>query len=391
MRILVLDTYYPPFLREHYASRPHLDAAAYDEQLATLMARSFGTSDAYSHNLRLLGHEAQELVVNCVPLQASWAAEHGLHAPGPVLRALFERAGRAAARLPRVGDALHRILLAQVEAFAPDVVFLQDMRFHTTRQVRELRGAGRLVVGQVASAAPAPDHVRAFDLVLTSFPHFVERFRELEVASDYFRIGFDERVLDRVGDVSATARADVAFVGGLDPRVHGDGVRLLEQLCEALGDSIAVYGYGAARLDKASPIRRRYRGEAWGIDMYRVLAGARVVLNRHIALAEGHANNMRLYEATGVGAALLTDRGTNLPELFEPGSEVVTYADAADAVAQATSLLADEQQRAAIAAAGQARTLGGHTYAQRMAELVPLLEEALRRRTARRSSARARP
>jgi hypothetical protein len=48
-----------------------------------------------------------------------------------------------------------------------------------------------------------------------------------------------------------------------------------------------------------------------------------VALNRHIAAAEGHANNMRLYEATGVGTCLLTDRGSNLGELFEVGREVI--------------------------------------------------------------------
>jgi hypothetical protein len=376
MRILVLDTYYPPFLREHYANRPGLADAPYAEQLDALMARSFGTSDAYSHNLRTLGHEAEELVVNCVPLQARWAAEHGERAPIAPVRRLFERAARPAARLPVVGDTLHRILRAQVEAYAPDVVYVQDMRFHTTRQIAELRAPRRLIVGQIASAAPSDEHARAFDLILTSFPHFVERFRALGVRSEYFRIGFDERVLDRLRAAQPAPAGDLVFVGGLDPGVHGEGIRLLELLCGQLGDAVTVYGYGAGRLAKDSLILPRYRGEAWGLEMYRVLAGARVVLNRHIAAAEGYANNMRLYEATGVGAALLTDEGRNLAELFAPGREVATYSGP-DLVARARELLADEPGRAAIAAAGQERTLSEHTYARRMAELAQLLERSV--------------
>ena len=61
--------------------------------------------------------------------------------------------------------------------------------------------------------------------------------------------------------------------------------------------------------------------------MYRVLARSKIALNRHIDVAEDHANNMRLYEATGVGTFLITDAKRNLSELFEPGEEVVTYAD----------------------------------------------------------------
>ena len=113
--------------------------------------------------------------------------------------------------------------------------------------------------------------------------------------------------------------------------------------------------------------------------MYRVLAGARVTLNRHVAAAEGYANNMRLYEATGAGTALLTDTALNLSDLFEPEVEVATYRDAEELVASARRLLAVEPQRAALAAAGQARTLREHTYGHRMAELAAILEERLPR------------
>jgi spore maturation protein CgeB len=109
--------------------------------------------------------------------------------------------------------------------------------------------------------------------------------------------------------------------------------------------------------------------------MYRVLARSRIVVNRHGDIAEGFANNMRLFEATGMGALLLTEEATNLGELFVPGQEVETYADADELVAKIRALLADEDRRAAIAAAGQRRTLDDHTYARRMVELDQILRE----------------
>ena len=77
MRIFVLDTYYPAFLTAHYQQRPELIARGYAEQLDSLMKQCFGTSDAYSHHLRELGHDAVEVVANCEPLQLRWAREHG--------------------------------------------------------------------------------------------------------------------------------------------------------------------------------------------------------------------------------------------------------------------------------------------------------------------------
>ena len=135
---------------------------------------------------------------------------------------------------------------------------------------------------------------------------------------------------------------------------------------------------GANLLPSGSPIRKHYRGEAWGMEMYRVLARSRIVINRHIDVAAGYANNMRLYEATGSGALLLTDPGRNLGELFEPGGEVVVYDGVDDLVARLEGLLADDAERRRIAAAGQARTLRDHTYERRMGELAAILEERLR-------------
>ena len=71
-------------------------------------------------------------------------------------------------------------------------------------------------------------------------------------------------------------------------------------------------GPAPTTLDAYPALARSYRGEAWGLAMLRALARARVGLNRHSRVAGGHANNLRLFETTGVGTALLTDRKADL-------------------------------------------------------------------------------
>jgi hypothetical protein len=350
MRVLIVDTYYASFLSAHYSERPSLVEEPYEVQWRALMERSFGTSDAYSHFLATLGHEAHEVVVNSRELQAAWAREHGIR------RRLSVRRRRP-------------IVLAQAIEFEPDVVYVQDLNVLPPKVLIELRKRSRLLVGQIASEPPSKLQLAPFQLILTSFPHFVSRFRELGIASEYFRIGFDPRVLKRLGDVPHLAGA--AFVGALGRSQHSRGNGLLEQAARRA--PIDFWGYGAEDWPPSSPIRRRYRGEAWGLDMYRVLAGARIALNRHIDVAGDYANNMRLYEATGVGALLLTDAKSNLGELFEPEAEVVTYASIDELVEKIGHYLADEEARVRIARAGQQRTLGTHTYAERMRELEGIL------------------
>jgi hypothetical protein len=372
-----VDTYYPAFVEAHYAARPGLASEPYTTQLASLLSRSFGTGDAYSRNLKLAGHEAAEVIVSCAPLQSRWAAEHGL---GWRARVAGLGRGHLATRARR--GMLRRVAAAQVEAFAPDVVYVQDTSFFSPAELDAFRRAGRFVAGQLASPAPPLELLRGYDLIVTSFPHFVERFVADGIDSAYLPLAFDEAVLDRLRaegvdpDPAAPRPHEVAFVGGVDPRVHGAGTELLERVGAAA--PIEVWGYGAAALPAGSVLRARHHGAAWGLDMYKVLAESRVVLNRHIDVAEDYANNMRLFEATGAGALLLTDAKRNLGDLFSTGDEVLVYRDVDDLVAQLRVLGSDRDRRLAIAAAGHARTLRDHTYRRRMVALAQLLEGRLR-------------
>src|SRR5436190_21018389 len=165
MRIAVTDTVYPGFLATHYARHAGLAAAPYDEQLAALLEASFGTSDAYTHHLRELGHEARNLIVNCAPLQRAWAREQGhpllaraIGAPAPT---------RVGARLRAV--ALQAVSERQVAAYDPDVASIHDMFSMSTGGLDRLRAAGSFLVTQIASPLPPRDVYRRYDLILSSF------------------------------------------------------------------------------------------------------------------------------------------------------------------------------------------------------------------------------
>lgn len=373
MKVAILDTYYPRFLRSFYASHRELRNAASDAQVTALLKAAFGTSDFYSRHLRNLGVEAHDLIANCVPLQKAWATENNVSFSSWALR-LPHRTFRlpvVGARLARL-PGLMEVAVAQIRALKPDVLYCHDLSFFPYEVLKALRSHVRLIVGQIACPLPPDSFLRGYDLILTSFPHFVPRLKALGVASDYFRIGFDTRVLELLGTVNK--EVDVSFVGGIS-RHHGNAVPLLEYL--ATNTSIEFYGYGAKTLPRSSPIRARHHGEVWGMDMYRALARSRITLNRHINVAENNANNMRLYEATGVGALLITDRKDNLGELFDIGKEVVAYSTPEEA-AELIRYYSDHPDEAAtIARAGQARTLREHTYRHRMEELVPTLERHL--------------
>ena len=364
MKILIFDNYYDSFLQSFYSRHPEVSTLDFAAHRALLMEQRFGTSDAYSYNLKKFGHEAQEIITNDNSSQLKWAHENDIRTlPLPRylnygLKQIFDY------------DWRYKLIKAQVKHVRPDVLYIQEGNLLSDAFIAKLKPLVKLIVGQVASPIPKQRTYKSYDLVLTSAPHFVERFREKGITSEYLRLAFDERV-SRETDI-VNLKFDVTFVGGIT-KAHRHRYDLLKEISEQL--PIEFFGYGKETLDKASSAYQHHHGEVWGLNMYRTLARSRITLNRHIDVAENYASNMRLYEATGMGTCLVTDWKKNLHTLFEPGKEVVTYRSADELIEKVKYLLANDKERAKIAKAGQKRTLKEHNYHNRMKELLEILDD----------------
>ncbi len=360
-KILILDTYYPEFVRRFYNNHPQLTTTSYDEQLTALLRTHFGTGDAYSRYLQPLRYDARDIIVDNVLLQTQWAKEHHLtirHWPHlPLL-------GQFTDRLP-----LYKILQAQIDDFLPDILYLQNLSFCDPLTLCRLKRKVKLLVGQIACPLPPDSFIKPFDLILTSFPHFVQRIKVIGPASEYFKIGFDEAILTALTKTTEK-KYEVVFIGGFT-KIHDQATLALETL--ARSTRVDVWGYGIEHLADNSPLRRYYHGEVWGLEMYTIIKQAKVCINRHSAAAEQYANNMRLYETTGLGTFLITDHKKNLADLFDIDKEIISYQSADDLVKKVAYYLNHDWEREQIALAGQQRTLRDHTYAQRMKELAGLL------------------
>ena len=101
-----------------------------------------------------------------------------------------------------------------------------------------------------------------------------------------------------------------------------------------------------------------------------VFASRAITRGPHIDLAGREAGNMRLFEATGVGAFLLTDFKDNLDTLFAPDREVAVWRSIEDCLGVIGRMIGDDNGRAAIARAGHARTMAQHTYRHRASEIL---------------------
>jgi spore maturation protein CgeB len=393
VRVLIITSDYKEFLSQHYAAHSELAFASYDDQLKARNDTLFGMADFYSRNLRACGCEAMEVHVNNEFMQKAWAREQGLDV-GPSPPPPYGAGGRKG-RLKRLfgGRPAHYLrsmlsrgrnnnsggplwlfetLAAQIRHYKPDVILNHDMYTIGGRFLEEAASDARLIVGQIASPLPNNEEYSAYDLIVSSLPNLVSHFRGLGLKCVANSLAFEHTVLDRLPDEEPTI--PVVFVGTLSKH-HASRTALLEHLCNHV--DIEIWGEGVKDLPNDSSVRSRYKGPSWGIDMYRLLRKSRIAINQHIDIAGNYANNCRLYEATGVGTMLITDRKSNLSDIFEPGKEVAAYGNHEECVELIEHFLRNEEDRVSIARAGRERTLRDHTYRDKMLELKVLFENYL--------------
>ncbi|SVD14855.1 uncharacterized protein METZ01_LOCUS367709, partial [marine metagenome] len=169
-----LNTFYDGFLRQVYADES-LAEASYGKQLEALNYPCFGDSDFYSSGLAKAGFDTWDFVINCAPSQIQWARENGVHA-----KSLFD------------------VIQAQVAHCAPDVVYIQDLNVFTREHLEQMKKKTKLIVGQIASPLGQQVPLDLYDIMFSSFPHFVERFNAQGVKAYYQPLAFDRRVLERL-------------------------------------------------------------------------------------------------------------------------------------------------------------------------------------------------
>ncbi|NLI00294.1 MAG: glycosyltransferase [Chthonomonadales bacterium] len=369
MRFLIVNTDYPEFLADLYSRNPGLAEASYAEQIQARYDSLFSVADFYSHNLRALGHEAWDLFANNEPLQRAWAREHGLSLRPSVRPQWRLRRGLVPWRFTVPDSSWYEtVLKAQIEHYRPDVLINQNAFTIGDTIMHMARPRVTLLMVQHAATVPPGDHDwSVYDLAISSFPPTLERFRELGLRAEFHRLGFEPRVLRSIGERRRSI--EVSFVGSFQGAHSSRAVWLRRVAANA---PVSIWTSMPEALAEDSHVRLSVKGPAWGRAMYEVLASSKITLNHHGDVGP-YANNLRLFEATGVGALLVTDWKPNLTDYFDVGKEVVAYRSEEECSELVAYYLAHEDERVTIAAAGQSRTLTEHNWRHRMRELVDIV------------------
>lgn len=358
LKLLQVHSFYTMYLDQFYGKYPELSGADYATQMQALHLDGFSGIHMLARHLGPLGYDADLIVGNNLRAQYAWAFEQGLqsrsgHMPG-----------------------LDEILVAQVEAFDPDVLYLSDPTGYDSNFVRKLSKRPQLVLGWRAANIPQGWDPTEFDVILSCLSGIRRKAKEMGAKDAvHFHPGFPEYLHEEVKNEPLTH--DVCFTGQVNTSQYPRRVAMLHKLTEACLQgrfkmNLRLFGPPEAM----TPLTRTLNtGPVFGLDMYRTLASGRIAVdvrgNIGIRQSDGSIEdlagsetaNMRIFETTGVGAFLLTEYFDNVGDFFEPGKEIETYRDEKELLEKIDYYLAHEDERKAVAQAGYERCRRDHSMA----------------------------
>ena len=391
-------------MQQFYRQHNGLAHSSYIKQKNAFDYDAFGWADFWSNALCPLGYEVNESTVNAEFIQRAWAQENGL---------------RNWRTMP-----LEDIAVAQVAQFKPDIIWFDYHGESLVNKIRAVSPNTKLRLGWSGSAITQTNIWQCLDVILSCAPETVAYFRQQGLRAEHLNHGFDARIKARLKKQNHPS-LDVSFIGSI---VRSKGFHLIrEQILEEITSQAQIRIFSPAAEESVQdqlklqtkqiaytftqllmslhtpkfflrrmPIIRKFVDinskpanrlnpklkpfvvpPVYGLIMYQALADSAVTLNIHADSSPDYASNMRLFEATGIGACLLTDWKKNLTELFDLEREVVAYKSADEAIEKIRWLLDHPDERAAIAKAGQTRTLKDHTYSQRAFVLDSIIRKNL--------------
>jgi spore maturation protein CgeB len=400
-----------------YNLHPGLALRSFAEQQKQLFDQAYMYSNTFSKEMRKLGHWAEEIVYDVKPLQKMWMQEQGLK---------FDETHWCS-----------QTVLAQLKFYQPEILFFQDIHalpYELKSSLKkEIPSIKKIIIFR---GFPGVDHklfkeLALADLLLVGSPILFEKCRLQGLKPHLIYHYFDEAILSSLSS-NWNKSIDFSFMGssGYGHLAHRDryqtlvtllektnielwvdeprtkksfkgaiakAIRLCFDFCspsflEALNKTEMCPAKLAKLIDESLSLRaskekdfkppgkplsklfpNRCQGPLFGLDMFQKLRESKIVFNKHSIPAQGSVDNMRMFQATGVGSCLLTDTGYNMGDLFDPDREVITYSSLEECIEKWNYLLSHDSVREEVAMAGHKRTLKDHSAKMRCAQINELI------------------
>jgi spore maturation protein CgeB len=379
LKILKASDYYPSFQSYFYDNNTRINDTDYQTHISALYDFSFAESNFFKINIEKYGNAlVEEVISGDELLQKKWANENNVKY--------------------NPENWFFEILLEQICSYKPDVFFAHHQKALNPEfivRLKRLNPQLKLIVSWDGIGSFDLNLFSKADLLLTPVDLFTNKYISLGKKAYTLPFAFETSILDKV---KIGTKVDFSFIGSIHYRDGGH--RLRKELLKYLSKNIHIelfltgsiefsknvfskeafsilYRAGITNFVDLYNLGRKSKGGLYGLEMYNRLFNTKIALNNHLDSAGKVGGNIRLFEATGCGACLLTDYKENLKDFFDLDKELVVYYNPEDCLEKAKYLLKNEALSSQIALAGQRRTLENYNYRNRSLLFLNIINQYL--------------
>jgi spore maturation protein CgeB len=333
-------------------------------RIALVSPKFHGYWHSIADGFERLGHDVHACVYDDYPHQ--WSRAWRMAAVGLPERAGWDRSRRLrSATTARVAGRLKDLAVDAVVVVKGDAI---DPNLFAEWRERNIPVVLWLY-DELERTRFNPSELSAFDAVATYSKKDCATLAAIRASVREVPLAFDDRLVP-VGGCSAAEPGAVVFIGARYP----SRARILSVL-HANGLPVQAYGreWSPRAFDRVRTLSWARPDVPGHPDVSReagadLMARATAVLNIH---GSQDGFNIRTFEACGVGAVQLIDRA-EVDQFYEPGREILPYADVDECADLIRRVAADRPWATAIGAAARERTLREHTFVRRCSDVLDL-------------------
>ena len=404
MKIAFLSSIYPAHAEKIYRDNPNLKDKSSDEQMEFIRWHALSSFVRWNEMLEKKGFRVNGFNHNLPKIANAWARENDF--------------------CPKTNQPILEIGIEKIKKFIPNIIFCFDPHSYLQNGfLKSLINSSPIkpkLIAWYGANCGDEEIFRSYDLTLSNSKHLVNSLRKKDIKSDFLQHSFDPIILDKI--IIPEKRINkVAFFGNLDVTTgeFRERTKLLEGISKKT-NLIDIYGdhikptrkerskhsllLSRQRISKSiNKIVSNNRIKNWsdeknlpptpwsldkefcsrihpplyGQQMLQKLSSYRIALNYHNRHTGDYACNMRLFEATGLGCALITDHKSDLHEHFETEKEILSYKNKNELVGCIELLINDPNLANKLSVEAQSKTLNEFNTEKQILILLEILNQQL--------------
>ena len=386
MKILILNTVYEPYLNNFYKKNSNVNNILFKDHKEQMLNDFLTWPTVLANYMNNKGYNVEVIIDNAEILQKTWANENNLK----IINGLKWR---------------ETIVLGQIKKYKPDLLLILNPEVRHYVYINDAKSDYKKLAFFLGHDISNKKLIKQADILFTSSKEYV--YNEFPEIENLYQIGvfFPSKVLNKIAHTKKIY--DIVFVGNITHQ-HKRRAEILAYLVKNDVD-LKIFS-SLAKIDFISKVRHiissiiRRKGirkilttvrdlivpsdfsrnisvlskvclsPIYGIDYYKCLSSAKINLNIHIDMTTKFSGNNRMYDVTGVGSCLITDKKITNNNLFEINKEIIEFNSKEDLLKILEGAKSDNYSKVEeIAKRGQEKTLSNYSESATFAKLELIL------------------